>query len=50
MIFWRMLVTKQLLVAIDFHSRKENAIEAMATSNCMLTKIIQNILFFYIQE
>ncbi len=50
MIFWRMLVTKQLLVAIDFYSREENNIEAMETSNCMLTKIIQNILFFDIQE
>ncbi len=40
MIFWRMLVTKQLLVAIDFYSMEKN--NPMEVSG-LVTHILQNI-------
>ncbi len=47
-IFWRMLVTKQLTVAIDFY----NIFllwKSMATVSCLVTNILQNI-FFCVQQ
>ncbi len=46
-IFWRMLVTKQLTVATDFHSTFYCSIlwKAMATVNSLVTNILQNIFF-----
>jgi len=44
-----MLVIKLLTVAIDFHSRKKILWKLMATVNCLVTNIIQNI-FFCVQQ
>ncbi len=46
-----MMVTKQLLVAIDFHSIEKNTKESqwLPTSNCLVTKVLQNI-FFCVQQ
>ncbi len=41
-IFWRRLVTKQLTVAIDFHSMDKILYKSMATINCLVTIILQN--------
>ncbi len=40
-----MRVTKQLLVPTDFDSRKKNIWKSVGTSNCLVTHILQNILF-----
>ncbi len=45
-----MLVTKQLMVAIDFHSMEKKILwKSMATVNCLVTNILQNI-FFCVQQ
>ncbi len=37
-IFWRMLVNKQLMVAIDFHCMEQKMLwKSMATVNCLVT-------------
>ncbi len=46
MIFWRMLVTKQLLVAIDFHSMEKNTIEVSGYQQ-LFGYILQNIFSFH---
>ncbi len=43
-----MLITKQLLVPIDFHGMGENTMEI--NSNCMVTNILQNIFFRVLQN
>ncbi len=40
-----MWVLSQLLVATDFHSREKNTIEANGTRNCLVTNILQNIVY-----
>jgi len=40
-----MLVTRLLMVAIDFHSRKKILRKSMATVNCFITNILQMIFF-----
>ncbi len=40
--FWR---TQQLLVPINFHSREINT-KSMGTINCLITSILQNILYY----
>ncbi len=44
-----MLVTKQLAVAIDFQSIFSILWKSMATDNCLIKNILQNILF-YVQQ
>ncbi len=44
---WR---TKQLLVPIDFHSKERNAMEVNETINCLITSILQNIIFYVQHE
>ncbi len=44
-VFWRMLVTKQLIVAIDFYSILSILWKSMATINCLVTNLLQNIFF-----
>ncbi len=39
--FWRMLLTKQMTVAIDFHSIKKKKY-SVATVTCLVIKILQN--------
>ncbi len=41
-----MLVTKQLMVAIDFHSMEKIQRRSMATIKCLVTNILQNIFFW----
>ncbi len=45
-----MLVTKHLMVAIDFYSMKKILWKSMATANALVTKILQIILFFVEQK
>ncbi len=40
-----MMVTKQFLAAIDFHSMEKIPWKSMATSNCLFTNILKNTLF-----
>ncbi len=40
-----MLVTKQLTVAIDFHSMEENSMEVNGYHQYLVTNILQNIFF-----
>ncbi len=44
-----MLVTKQLLAAINFHSIFPILWKSMATSNCLVSNILQNI-FYCVQK
>jgi len=44
-----MLVIKQLMVAIEFLSRKKKLWKSMATVNCLITNILQNV-FFCVQQ
>ncbi len=44
-LFWRMLLTKQLMVAIDFHCIFSILWKSMATVNCLVANILQNIFF-----
>jgi len=45
-----MLVIKQLIVAIEFLSRKKKKLwKSMATVNCLITNILQNV-FFCVQQ
>ncbi len=46
--FWRILVTKQLLGPIDFHSMKIIPWESMGDQKFLVTNILQNI--FYVEE
>ncbi len=39
------LLFTQLRVAIDFHGMEKNTIESIATVNCLVTHILQNIFF-----
>ncbi len=40
-----MLITKQLTVAINFHSIEKVQWKSMANINCLVTKILHNTLF-----
>ncbi len=44
-IFWRMWVTKQMLVHIDFDSREKNTMEVTVNSNCLVFHILQNSIY-----
>ncbi len=44
-----MLVTKQLLVSIDFHGMEKNTMEVNGDKSCLVTNILQNI-FFCVQQ
>ncbi len=48
-ISWRMLVTEELTVAIDLHAVFYILWKSMATVNCSVSNILQNI-FFCAQE
>ncbi len=48
-VFLRILVNKQLLVAIDFHGIFSILWKSMAARNCLVTIILQNN-FFCVQQ
>ncbi len=48
-IFWEMSATKQFLVPTDFHSSFFSKLMSMATINCSVTNILQNI-FLYVSQ
>ncbi len=48
-IFWRMLVTKQLTEAINFHNMEINTVGVNGYVNFLVTNILQNIFFCVLQ-